>query len=34
VPRAPHGLNIERAEEFNDAVLGFIAEHSEAPAAA
>lgn len=32
VPRAPHGLNIERAEEFNDAVLGFIAEHSEAPA--
>jgi pimeloyl-ACP methyl ester carboxylesterase len=34
VPRAPHGLNIERAEEFNDAVLGFIAEHSQAPAPA
>ena len=32
VPRAPHGLNIERAEEFNTAVLGFIAEHSGAPA--
>jgi pimeloyl-ACP methyl ester carboxylesterase len=34
VPKAPHGLNIERAEEFNDAVLGFIAEHSQAPAPA
>jgi pimeloyl-ACP methyl ester carboxylesterase len=34
VPKAPHGLNVERAEEFNDAVLGFIAEHSQAPAPA
>jgi pimeloyl-ACP methyl ester carboxylesterase len=34
VPKAPHGLNIERAQEFNDAVLGFIAEHSQAPATA
>jgi 3-oxoadipate enol-lactonase len=32
VPRAPHGLNIERAEEFNTAVLGFIAEHTGAAA--
>jgi pimeloyl-ACP methyl ester carboxylesterase len=28
---APHGANIERPEEFNRAVLDFIAEH--APAA-
>ncbi len=34
VPKAPHGLNIERAEEFNRAVLGFIAEHSQARAPA
>ena len=27
---APHGLQLERAQEFNDAVLGFIAEHSPA----
>jgi pimeloyl-ACP methyl ester carboxylesterase len=32
VPRAPHGMNIERAEEFNNAVLGFIAEHTGLPA--
>ena len=32
---SPHGANLERAEEFNAAVLGFIAEHSGArPAAA
>jgi pimeloyl-ACP methyl ester carboxylesterase len=28
----PHGLNIERAEEFNRAVLDFIAERAAAPA--
>jgi pimeloyl-ACP methyl ester carboxylesterase len=28
--RAPHGVNVERAEEFNRAVLDFIAEASEA----
>src|SRR3954447_25780883 len=32
IPRAPHGLQIERAEEFNKAVLDFIAERSPAPA--
>jgi pimeloyl-ACP methyl ester carboxylesterase len=32
VPRAPHGVQIERAEEFNQAVLDFIAERSPAPA--
>ena len=32
VPRAPHGVQIERAEEFNTAVLDFIAERSPAPA--
>jgi 3-oxoadipate enol-lactonase len=32
VPRAPHGVQIERAEEFNAAVLDFIAERSPAPA--
>ena len=26
---APHGLQLERAQEFNDAVLGFIAENAE-----
>ena len=25
---APHGLQLERAQEFNDSVLGFIAEHA------
>ncbi len=30
---APHGLQLERAQEFNDAVLGFIAEHAEPVAA-
>jgi 3-oxoadipate enol-lactonase len=29
---APHGLNLERAEEFNRAVLDFIAERAVAPA--
>jgi pimeloyl-ACP methyl ester carboxylesterase len=28
----PHGLNVERAEEFNRAVLDFIAERAGAPA--
>jgi hypothetical protein len=28
---APHGANIERAEEFNGAVLDFIAERATAP---
>lgn len=32
IERAPHGLQIERAEEFNTAVLDFIAERSPAPA--
>ena len=27
VPKAAHGMNVERREEFNDAVLGFIAEN-------
>ena len=26
IPGAPHGANIERAQEFNDAVLGFLSE--------
>ena len=30
---APHGLSVERAEEFNAAVLGFIREAAAAPAA-
>ncbi|MEA2331005.1 MAG: 3-oxoadipate enol-lactonase, partial [Thermoleophilaceae bacterium] len=30
VDKAPHGLQLERAEEFNDLVLGFIAEHEPA----
>jgi pimeloyl-ACP methyl ester carboxylesterase len=29
---APHGANLERADEFNEAVLGFIAEQAPAPA--
>jgi pimeloyl-ACP methyl ester carboxylesterase len=33
LPRAPHGLSLERAEEFNAAVLGFIREAAAAPAA-
>jgi 3-oxoadipate enol-lactonase len=32
IERSPHGLNIERAEEFNRAVLDFIAERTAAPA--
>ena len=32
IERAPHGLQIERAEEFNSAVLDFIAQRSPAPA--
>ena len=31
--QAPHGLSLERAQEFNDLVLGFIAEHESVPAA-
>ena len=26
IPRAPHGVNVERAEEFNGAVLDFLAD--------
>jgi 3-oxoadipate enol-lactonase len=33
LPNAPHGLSIERAEEFNAAVLGFIRETAATPAA-
>jgi 3-oxoadipate enol-lactonase len=32
VPEAPHGANVERAEEFNKAVLDFIVERAPAPA--
>ncbi len=32
VPEAPHGLNVERSDEFNTAVLGFIGEHAPARA--
>ena len=32
VERAPHGLQLERAQEFNELVLDFIAEHSPAEA--
>jgi len=32
IPAAPHGLSLERAEEFNGAVLGFIRETAAAPA--
>ena len=31
IPRGPHGANLERAEEFNRAVLDFIAERSATP---
>jgi pimeloyl-ACP methyl ester carboxylesterase len=30
IENAPHGLNFERAEEYNESVLGFIAEHEPA----
>jgi pimeloyl-ACP methyl ester carboxylesterase len=30
LPQSPHGANVERAEEFNSSVLGFIAERSPA----
>jgi pimeloyl-ACP methyl ester carboxylesterase len=33
IPAAPHGLSLERAEEFNSAVLGFIRETAATPAA-
>jgi 3-oxoadipate enol-lactonase len=33
LPGAPHGLSLERAEEFNAAVLGFIREAAATPAA-
>ena len=33
LPSAPHGLQLERAQEFNDLVVGFIAEHEPAAAA-
>jgi pimeloyl-ACP methyl ester carboxylesterase len=33
LPAAPHGLSLERAEEFNASVLGFIRETAAAPAA-
>jgi 3-oxoadipate enol-lactonase len=33
LPAAPHGLSVERAEEFNAAVLGFIREAAATPAA-
>ena len=32
LPAAPHGANMERAEEFNNVVLDFIAERAGAPA--
>ena len=32
LPGSPHGANVERAEEFNQAVLDFIAERAPAPA--
>jgi 3-oxoadipate enol-lactonase len=32
LPGSPHGANVERAEEFNKAVLDFIAERAPAPA--
>jgi pimeloyl-ACP methyl ester carboxylesterase len=32
LPAAPHGANVERAEEFNKAVLDFIAERAPTPA--
>jgi pimeloyl-ACP methyl ester carboxylesterase len=33
LPEAPHGLSLERAEEFNAAVLGFLREAAATPAA-
>jgi 3-oxoadipate enol-lactonase len=33
IPGAPHGANLERRDEFNDAVLGFIEEIDRAPGA-
>jgi pimeloyl-ACP methyl ester carboxylesterase len=33
LPQAPHGLSVERAEEFNAAVLEFIREAAATPAA-
>jgi pimeloyl-ACP methyl ester carboxylesterase len=33
LPEAPHGLSLERAEEFNAAVLQFIREAAATPAA-
>lgn len=33
LPNAPHGLSLERADEFNAAVLGFIREAAATPAA-
>jgi pimeloyl-ACP methyl ester carboxylesterase len=33
LPQAPHGLSLERAEEFNASVLGFIREAAAAQAA-
>jgi pimeloyl-ACP methyl ester carboxylesterase len=33
LPRAPHGLSLERAEEFNAAVLDFLREGAATPAA-
>jgi len=32
IERSPHGLQVERAEDFNRAVLDFVAEHAAAPA--
>jgi pimeloyl-ACP methyl ester carboxylesterase len=32
IPRAPHNVNIEHAEQLNTLVLGFLAEHAGAPA--
>ena len=32
IERAPHGANLERRDEFNEAVLGFITERAPAPA--
>jgi hypothetical protein len=33
LPEAPHGLSLERAEEFNAAVLEFVREAAATPAA-
>ena len=29
LPRGTHAANMERAEDFNEAVLGFLAEHGD-----